>query len=186
VGGPTRRHVSRRRAHKRHTAASMPHTKQQQPQQQQLPPTQTHLLQLKLSPPSDVGISVEGRSDATSNGGGIHCGQAVGPTIAFTAFRGDGRFGMEEMAGSQRGVRGRVCCRGVRVQKKFGPKSGCRAGRQGPRNGGAEVSVGSGCFCLVHAVSPLSEQPAAQPAQRQGGPEQRPQAWPDFQTAVTR
>jgi hypothetical protein len=39
VGGPTRRHVSRRRAHKRHTAASMPHTKQQQQPQQQLPPT---------------------------------------------------------------------------------------------------------------------------------------------------
>jgi hypothetical protein len=37
---------------------------------------ETHLLQLKLSPPSDVGIGIERCCDAALNGGGIHRGQS--------------------------------------------------------------------------------------------------------------
>jgi hypothetical protein len=123
--------------------------------------TKTYLLQLKLSPPADVGISVERRSDATSNGGGIHCGQAVGPTIAPKALRGDGC------------LEGRVVCGGCRgAQKKFGPKSGCN-GKQvgkGPEwNGGAEFNVGSGSSFTVRCRRRcLSAQSAALYEQHSG------------------
>ena len=151
-GGSGTRHVCRRREHMPRTPPGTNHHHHNNK------PTQTHLLQLKLSPAADVGIGVERRSDATSNGGGIHCGQAVGPTIASKALRSDGRYEWEKRPEARRVV----VVEGSGSRKNLGQNLVALQGRQGPRNGGAEGSVGSGRFTLCCEALPLSAQPAAQ------------------------
>jgi hypothetical protein len=151
--------------------------------------TQTHLLQLKLSPPAGIGISVERRSDAVSNGGGIHGGQAVGPTIASNALRGTSDFGWKRWPEAKRV--GGWLSRGPGPEKIWA-KIWLQAGRQGPRNGGADVLVWvrAGSRCVAPgAVSAASRRPACSDR----GPRLAAQAWkalnlntPDLRYATRR
>jgi hypothetical protein len=72
-----------------------------------MPHSRTYLLELELSPPTNVGIGIEGRDDATLNGGGIHHGRFK-PMLASKALRrrriGAVRYGAvggEGMTGSR-------------------------------------------------------------------------------------
>ena len=106
------------------------------------PHKQTYLLQLQLSPAAGIGISVERCSDAVSNGGGIHCGQAVGPTVASNALRGTAISSRGEGQKPKGGLV--VVVEGSGSRKNLGQAKiwlRCK-GRQGPRNGGADVGTG--------------------------------------------
>lgn len=119
---------------------------------------ETHLLQLKLSPPAGIGISVERRSDAVSNGGGIHGGQAVGPTIASNALRGTSDFGCKRWPEAKRV--GGWLSRGPGSRKNLGQNLVAEQVGKGPEMAGQMFWCG---FGQVHAVLPqaLSAQPAA-------------------------